>query len=288
MMVRAGGLEPPQVSRPYGFSYHFGFRRRAGPAGAVRGLDYPFALSATLRGRSGRRRCPSSLYTFRRSARPLRLGSGSPGRGFPEFEQFCIAGFPASTRCRNLAFPLQVRCVYQFRHARSVAAGCIERDWPGWKRFAFSRRIRAHSADSRPQRRGASNRACRRRSDRSDVEAEPHFLTWLEIWHPLGRNGHSVASPRITSNTRATATRRKGAEATKFYTAAFCEPLCNRVEQCRNDLFDFFRRKIGIVLRQQLYQLGSDHKATPVDVMPEPVNAPSADLAPSSTRADPF
>jgi hypothetical protein len=26
--VRAGGLEPPQALRPYGFSYHFGFRRR--------------------------------------------------------------------------------------------------------------------------------------------------------------------------------------------------------------------------------------------------------------------
>ncbi len=27
-LVRAEGLEPSQASRPYGFSYHFGFRRR--------------------------------------------------------------------------------------------------------------------------------------------------------------------------------------------------------------------------------------------------------------------
>jgi hypothetical protein len=27
-MVRAAGIEPAQALRPYGFSYHFGFRRR--------------------------------------------------------------------------------------------------------------------------------------------------------------------------------------------------------------------------------------------------------------------
>jgi len=36
--------------------------------------------------------------------------------GFPEFEQFCIAGFPASTQVLT-----QVRCVYRFRHARVTA-----------------------------------------------------------------------------------------------------------------------------------------------------------------------
>jgi hypothetical protein len=42
ILVRAAGLEPAQVFRPYGFSYHFGFRRR--PPG-VRGLDYPFTVA---------------------------------------------------------------------------------------------------------------------------------------------------------------------------------------------------------------------------------------------------
>ena len=99
-MVRAGGLEPPQVSRPYGFSYHFGFRRRAGPAGAVRGLDYPFALSATALGKEGADVGAARLVSTP-SAGPI--GSGGLARdyqerGFPEFEQFCIADFPASTR----------------------------------------------------------------------------------------------------------------------------------------------------------------------------------------------
>src|SRR5262249_14533117 len=41
-MVRAAGLEPARAFRPYGFSYHFGFRRLAT---RVRGLDYPFTLA---------------------------------------------------------------------------------------------------------------------------------------------------------------------------------------------------------------------------------------------------
>jgi hypothetical protein len=45
-MVRAAGLEPAQALRPYGFSYHFGFRRR--PALGVRGLDYPFTVAFPL------------------------------------------------------------------------------------------------------------------------------------------------------------------------------------------------------------------------------------------------
>ena len=68
--------------------------------------------------------------------RPAGLARDHQEPGFPEFEQFCIAGFPASTRCRSPISPLQVRCVYQFRHARSVAAGCIKRDRPEGKRFA--------------------------------------------------------------------------------------------------------------------------------------------------------
>jgi hypothetical protein len=45
-MVRAAGLEPAQVFRPYGFSYHFDFRRRL--TQGVRGLDYPFTVASPL------------------------------------------------------------------------------------------------------------------------------------------------------------------------------------------------------------------------------------------------
>ena len=43
-LVRAAGLEPAQASRPYGFSYHFGFHRR--PVWNVCGLDYPFTVAS--------------------------------------------------------------------------------------------------------------------------------------------------------------------------------------------------------------------------------------------------
>ena len=50
-MVRAAGLEPAQGLRPYGFSYHFGFRRfpvaRVTLPG-IRGLDYPFTVASPL------------------------------------------------------------------------------------------------------------------------------------------------------------------------------------------------------------------------------------------------
>ena len=47
-VVRAAGVEPARAFRPYGFSYHFGFRRLASIPGRVRGLDYPFALARRL------------------------------------------------------------------------------------------------------------------------------------------------------------------------------------------------------------------------------------------------
>ena len=40
-LVRAAGIEPAQALRPYGFSYHFDFRRRY----RVRGLDYTFTMA---------------------------------------------------------------------------------------------------------------------------------------------------------------------------------------------------------------------------------------------------
>src|ERR1041384_8724591 len=44
----------------------------------------------------GVRCCPSSLYTF--PAVQPGLARDCHVKGFPEFEQFCIAGFPASTQ----------------------------------------------------------------------------------------------------------------------------------------------------------------------------------------------
>jgi hypothetical protein len=40
-LVRAGGFEPPQASRPNGFSCHL---RLSPPPSGVCGLDYPFTL----------------------------------------------------------------------------------------------------------------------------------------------------------------------------------------------------------------------------------------------------
>ena len=94
--MRAAGLEPAQALRPYGFSYHFGFRRLAlarSRGRLVRGLDYTFTVA-----RSRFRCCPSSLYTFAPAVRPEALGSGLPVTGFPEFGQFYASGFPEGTQ----------------------------------------------------------------------------------------------------------------------------------------------------------------------------------------------
>jgi hypothetical protein len=47
-LVRAAGLEPAQLFRAEGFSYHFGFRRLASARSRcrlVRGLDYTFTIA---------------------------------------------------------------------------------------------------------------------------------------------------------------------------------------------------------------------------------------------------
>jgi hypothetical protein len=94
-LVRAEGLEPSRTLRSNGFSYPAtafaaAHRFRSG----VWGLDYPFTVPEFG---SGVRCCPSSLYTF-----PTVFGPGLARdrhvTGFPDFEQFCIAGFPASTQ----------------------------------------------------------------------------------------------------------------------------------------------------------------------------------------------
>jgi hypothetical protein len=70
-LVRAAGVEPAQLFRAEGFSYHFGFRRLAWARSRFRlvcGLDYTFTLA-----RSRVRCCSSSLYTFAPVVRPERL-----------------------------------------------------------------------------------------------------------------------------------------------------------------------------------------------------------------------
>ena len=87
ILVRAAGLEPAQAFRPYGFSYHFGFRRR--PTQDVRGLDYTFTVAGV-----------AALGAARLVSTPSRLRAwlGIAFAGFPDFEQFCIKRFRLSTQ----------------------------------------------------------------------------------------------------------------------------------------------------------------------------------------------
>jgi hypothetical protein len=91
-VVRAEGLEPSRAVKLNGFSY----RLRLSPPGRgilertrqVCGLDYPFTVSRKIRG-FGAARLVST------PSRPAhRAWFGIAISGFPEFEQFCIAGFP--------------------------------------------------------------------------------------------------------------------------------------------------------------------------------------------------
>ena len=96
-VVRAEGVEPTRAVKPCGFSC----RLRLSPpgrgaverSGQVCGLDYPFTLPRKLRGLGAARlvSTPSRLES-------LRAWLGIAISGSPEFEQFCIAGFPASTQ----------------------------------------------------------------------------------------------------------------------------------------------------------------------------------------------
>jgi hypothetical protein len=79
--------------------------RRLSANAQVRGLDYPFTL-AFARERSRVRCCPSSLYTFPRRLRAKGLARDCHVTGFPEFGQFCIAGFP--TRTQACSSPLRL------------------------------------------------------------------------------------------------------------------------------------------------------------------------------------
>ena len=93
-----GGRTLTSLCRPYGFSY----RLRLSPPGReaskaqhpVCGLDYPFTVSRKSRGLGAAR----LVSTPSRTERSVRAWLGIAISGFPEFGQFCIAGFPASTQ----------------------------------------------------------------------------------------------------------------------------------------------------------------------------------------------
>ena len=87
-LVRAEGLEPSRTLRPNGFSYHL---RLSPPPCGVCGLDYPFTVALAV----GAARLVSTPSRREHVVRPG-LARDCHFTGLPEFEQFCIAGFPAS------------------------------------------------------------------------------------------------------------------------------------------------------------------------------------------------
>ena len=105
-LVRAAGLEPAQRFLTEGFSYQLRLsppRLRALAHRRVCGLDYTFTVARS------RFRCrPSSLYTFAPVDRPVRLARDCQVKGFPEFGQFCIPGFPGSTQVASSPLRLPV------------------------------------------------------------------------------------------------------------------------------------------------------------------------------------
>jgi len=84
VVVRAAGLEPAQAFRPYGFSYQL---RLSPPPFGVCGLDYTFTMASAL----GAARLVSTPS-------PRGLARDCHLKGFPDFGQFYVAGFPARTQ----------------------------------------------------------------------------------------------------------------------------------------------------------------------------------------------
>ena len=109
--MRAVGVEPTRAVKPCGFSC----RLRLSPPGQTSSCSVRFAVwtipSPSPRRFRGLRCCPSSLYTFPAEL-SVRAWLGIAISGFPEFGQFCIVGFPASTQV--FLSPLRM----PFRHAR--------------------------------------------------------------------------------------------------------------------------------------------------------------------------
>jgi hypothetical protein len=86
-----GRLSPADFHTVYGFRRPDVKPSRIHARFAVWTIPSPSSDSPELRC------CPSSLYTFP-ARMSLRAWLGIAIEGFPEFEQFCIAGFPASTQ----------------------------------------------------------------------------------------------------------------------------------------------------------------------------------------------
>src|SRR5208282_4928278 len=107
-MVRAEGVEPSRAVKLNGFSY----RLRLSPPGRgvlkrtrqVCGLDYPFTVPRKIRGLGAARlvSTPSRLEFSDRAWLGIAIS------GFPEFGQFCIAGFPTSTQIGSSPLRLPV------------------------------------------------------------------------------------------------------------------------------------------------------------------------------------
>jgi len=96
-MVRAAGLEPAQLLRAEGFSYQLRLsppRFGAFAPWLVCGLDYTFIVGALAPLDAARLVSTPSHRPFG----PGRLARDCHVKGFPEFEQFCIPGFPESTQ----------------------------------------------------------------------------------------------------------------------------------------------------------------------------------------------
>jgi len=98
-LVRAEGLEPSRTLRSNGFSCPLRLSPPPLDCSKVWGLDYPFTVSRIGFRFSGAARLVST------PSRPFRPGLARDRHftGFPDFGQFCIAGFPASTQVSRLS-----------------------------------------------------------------------------------------------------------------------------------------------------------------------------------------
>ncbi len=96
-MVRAEGVEPSRAEAQRIFIPSTAFaarRRRFGAPRPFCGLDYPFTIPRKIRGLGAAR----LVSTPSRLECSCRAWLGIAISGFPEFGQFCIASFPASTQ----------------------------------------------------------------------------------------------------------------------------------------------------------------------------------------------
>jgi len=96
----------------------------------VWGLDYPFTSRILFRLRC----CPSSLYTFPSEEPPKGLARDRHVTGFPEFEQFCTAGFPAGTQVFRLSpmrlpIPPRPSAEDRFSVGRTNHSGTVTGTW---------------------------------------------------------------------------------------------------------------------------------------------------------------